>query len=122
MKELGVGVVWFPPLAELVAERGFVDVVEVEPQIFWLPSGGAERYRLDGAEMRALRDLPIPKIAHGVGSPVGSPRPPPASAVARFARDVEALDAVWASEHLSFARADGADGEFGAGFLLPPRQ
>jgi len=122
MKELGVGVVWFPPLAELVEERGFVDLIEVEPQIFWLPSGSEERYRADGAEMRALRALPIPKIAHGVGSPVGSPRPPPAAGVARFVRDVAALEAVWASEHLSFARAGGAGGEFNAGFLLPPRQ
>jgi uncharacterized protein (UPF0276 family) len=122
MKELGVGIVWFPPLAELIEERGFVDVVEVEPQIFWLPSERGERYRADGAEMRALRTLPIPKIAHGVGSPVGSPRRPLDSGVARFVRDVKALDAVWASEHLSFNRASGADGEFGAGFLLPPRQ
>jgi uncharacterized protein (UPF0276 family) len=71
--------------------------------------------------MRSLRALPIPKIAHGVGSPVGSPRRPPAPGVARFVRDVTALDAAWASEHLSFNRASGAD-EFNAGFLLPPRQ
>ncbi len=122
MKELGVGIVWFPPLAELVEERGFVDVVEVEPQIFWLPSERGELYRADGAEMRALRALPIPKIAHGVSSPVGSPRRPPAPGVVRFVRDVTALDAVWASEHLSFNRASGPDGEFNAGFLLPPRQ
>jgi len=122
MNELGVGIVWFPPLAGLVEERGFVDVIEVEPQIFWLPSDGAERYRAGGAEMRALRALPIPKIAHGVGSPVGSPRRPPAAGLARFVRDVAALDAVWASEHLSFARAGGAEGEYNAGFLLPPRQ
>ncbi len=122
MTELGVGIVWFPPLAELIEERGFVDVVEVEPQIFWLPSERGERYRADGAEMRALRALPIPKIVHGVGSPVGSPRRPPAAGVARFVRDVTALDAAWASEHLSFNRASDAGGDFTAGFLLPPRQ
>jgi uncharacterized protein (UPF0276 family) len=107
--DLGVGLVWFPPLADLIEERGFVDVVEVEPQIFWTPSDFAPRYRSDFARLQAL---PAPKIAHGVGLPVGTPRRPPAGQVERFARDVETLGAIWASEHLSFLD----------GFLLPPRQ
>jgi uncharacterized protein (UPF0276 family) len=120
--ELGVGLVYFQALAPLAEERGALDVLEVEPQVFWLPSEGPDRYRDSGAPLRWLAGLPVPKIAHGVASPIGSARPPDAAAVDRFARDLVTLQAAWASEHLSFSRARGADGPFEAGFFLPPRQ
>ena len=122
LPELGVGLVYFQVLAPLVEERGAVDLLEVEPQVFWLPSDGPDRYRDGGAPLRWLAGLPVSKIAHGVGSPIGSAAPPAVESIDRFARDIETLGASWASEHLSFNRARGESGPFEAGFLLPPRQ
>ena len=79
LPELGVGLVYFQVLAPLVEERGAVDLLEVEPQVFWLPSDGPDRYRDGGAPLRWLAGLPVSKIAHGVGSPIGSAAPPPSS-------------------------------------------
>jgi uncharacterized protein len=120
--ELGIGIVYFQALAPLVEERGAVDVLEIEPQVFWLPPAGGDVYRDGGAALGWLRDLPMPKIVHGVGFPVGTPRPPDPGAINRFVRDTAALGAIWASEHLSFNRVAGSEGPFNAGFLLPPRQ
>ena len=120
--ELGVGLVYAQSLAPLLEERDSVDLLEVEPQVFWLASDGPYRYRDSGITLRRLADLPIPKLAHGAGSPIGGSEPFNLASIDRFALDVTTLGAIWASEHLSFNRAHGDDGPFDVGFPLPPRQ
>ncbi len=111
--ELGVGLVYWPGLDPLLDE---VDLIEIEPQSYW------HEYRADDAALEMLRNIPLRKIIHGVGFPVGGsflPDPlhiPPLVGVAR------ALEAAWASEHLGFNRVNGPAGIFNTGFVLPPIQ
>ncbi|AQZ63406.1 Uncharacterized protein conserved in bacteria, NMA0228-like [[Actinomadura] parvosata subsp. kistnae] len=115
LPELGVGLVYWPEHDGLL---DLVDVVEVEPQVFWFPArapGGP--YELDARAFQRLARIPKPKLVHGVGCPVGGTvaderhlRP--------FADSVALLQAAWASEHLSFNQAGPHD----LGFLLPPVQ
>jgi uncharacterized protein (UPF0276 family) len=69
-RELGVGVVWWPSLDALCRDReGLVDVIEVEPEAYWVPTSGGRKFRsfLPGA----LEHLLQPKLLHGVGAPLG---------------------------------------------------
>ena len=120
---LGVGVVWWPPLDALCRpSEGLIDVIEAEPEAFWIPmrSGGGFRSVLGDA----LAHLPQPKLLHGVGAPVGGTCPPPDGHAAAFARDVAALRPRFVSEHLSFRlfREHRDAPAVAAGFLLPPLQ
>lgn len=121
---LGVGVAWFAGLAPLLAaEPGLVDLIEVEPQTLWLqPDPAVGEYRVDPQALASLRRLPGRKILHGIGFAVGGTLEPEASQLPPLLDMREALDCPWASEHLAFNRARGADGVFTTGFLLPPRQ
>ncbi|SEG95889.1 Uncharacterized conserved protein, UPF0276 family [Nonomuraea solani] len=115
LPELGVGLVYWPEHDGLL---DLVDVVEVEPQVFWFPARATGApYRLDVRAFERLARIPKPKLVHGVGHPVGGTvaderhlRP--------FAESIALLQAPWASEHLSFNRAGSDD----LGFLLPPVQ
>ena len=123
-RELGVSIVWWQELEPLLAAAPeLLDALEVEPQAMWVEAPGSpERYRLDDAALAQVLAHPQPKLAHGVGFPVGSARRPDRRALAPFARSIERLDAAWASEHLGVNRAEGPGGAFSTGFLLPPRQ
>ena len=120
---LGVGVVWWPPLDDLCRPgEGLVDVIEVEPEAFWVPNpdGSGFRSMLPGA----VAHLPQPKLLHGVGVPLAGPCPPPAGHAVALTREVAALQPRHVSEHLNLTRfrpAPGAEPIF-AGFMLPPRQ
>ncbi|HEX6441047.1 MAG TPA: DUF692 family protein [Stellaceae bacterium] len=120
---LGVGVVWWPPLDDLCRPgEGLVDVIEVEPEAFWVPNPGGSGFRstLPGA----VAHLPQPKLLHGVGAPLADPCPPPAGHAEALAREVAGLRPRHVSEHLNVTRfrpASKADPIF-AGFMLPPRQ
>jgi uncharacterized protein (UPF0276 family) len=122
-RDLGVGVVWWPPLDALCHHReGLVDVIEAEPEAYWVPSYNGRGFRsfLPGA----LEHLPQPKLLHGVGAPLGGTAPPPEGHAAAFADDVMALRPEHVSEHLSFTRFQAGDGNSSvfAGFMLPPLQ
>jgi uncharacterized protein len=107
----------------LQREAGLVSVLEVEPQTIWLKTGSRDDpYRPDTGALERLKALPQAKIVHGVGFPVGGSRPPDPRHLSPLLTVIRELGGEWASEHLSFNRAEGPDGEFKTGFLLPPRQ
>jgi uncharacterized protein (UPF0276 family) len=123
LPDLGVGIVYWPGLANLwrLGELP-IDVLEVEPQPFWFAPeiGGTAPFRLDERAFEHLRRQPGPKLVHGVGMPVGGTAPLDLRQLAAYVESVDALGAPWASEHLSFTRA--GDGGPDLGFLLPPVQ
>jgi uncharacterized protein (UPF0276 family) len=122
----GVGLVWWPALAPLVASgAGLVSVVEVEPQAFWelVAHGGRPHYRANEALFDQLAALPLPKLLHGVGHPLCNVAEDPVDPWPLWRQAVDRLDPPWVSEHLSFNRTTGPDGRVeSAGFLLPPPQ
>jgi len=121
---LGVGVVYWPQLlGPLELARQQLDVLEVEPQAFWLRDVSSEAgYVLDRRAFEHLRGLPHPRIVHGVGFPVGGTVPTSGPELDAFVESVCELDGVWASEHLSFNRVRGGTRVRDLGFLLPPLQ
>ena len=118
---LGVGVVWWPPLDTLCREsEGLVDVIEVEPEAFWVPEPGG--FRSFAGE--ALKHLTQPKLLHSVGAPVCGTCPAPRGHAEALAREVAELHPEYVSEHLSVTRFRPkiGDPDVFAGFMLPPAQ
>ena len=119
-----VGIVYVPSLEPLLAHPGLIDVVEIEPQAFWLEGDGdgPGRYTLYEEGWRRVRALQVPKLLHGVAFPIGGARPPAADHLPLLRRCIADLDPEWVSEHLAFNRCwkDGAPRS--TGFLLPPLQ
>src|SRR5215469_6027463 len=99
--ELGVGVVWWPALDDLCRpSEGLVDVIEAEPEAYWVRETDSSAFRsmLPGA----LAHLSLPILLHGVGAPLAGPCPPPAGHAEALARDIAALRPIHLSEHLNF--------------------
>ena len=121
---LGVGVTYVSGLYTLLESAPqLVDVLEVEPQTLWMAErAGEESYVVDEAELRRVRDLPVPKLVHGIGFPVGGTIAPARSHLPELCRTIDLLKPLWISEHLNFNRVRLADREFVTGVLLPPRQ
>ena len=125
LPELGVGLVYWPGLEPLFESGNHaLSVIEIEPQGYWFenPAQPQQPYRIDQAALERLQRIPLPKIVHGVGFPVGGTRVPDERHLAPLCETINALDAAWASEHLSFNRARNGSDEFNTGFLLPPLQ
>jgi len=114
LRDLGVGIVYIPGIEPLLQqEADLAGVLEVEPQTLWLQTGSRDDpYRPDAAVLERLTALPQAKIVHGVGFPVGGSRPPDPRHLSPLLKVSSELSAEWASEHLSFNRAEGPDGEF----------
>jgi uncharacterized protein (UPF0276 family) len=126
---LGVGMTYVAGLEQELAEvSDLLDVIEVEPQTFWLadPRSASDangpRFRIDHDALARVSALPQAKLLHSVSLPVGSVRPPDLDQVDLVAALCKELDAVWVSEHLAFNQAHGPAGPFVTGFFLPPRQ
>ncbi|MBS0559656.1 MAG: DUF692 family protein [Proteobacteria bacterium] len=119
---LGVGVVWWPPLDPLCdPAAGLVDVVEVEPEPYWLPQPGGGFRSVAAA---AVAHLPQPRLLHGVGAPLAGTCLADAAHAAAFAADARALRPAFVSAHLNlthFRPPGGGDPVF-AGVMLPPAQ
>jgi uncharacterized protein len=124
LPELGVGLVLWPALMPVLAEDdGAIGVVEIEPEFFWFETGSARApMRIDTGMVRQLAELPHHKLVHGVASPVGGSLAPDRQRLRLMREVVQALDAPWASEHLSFNAVPVAGGPVDSGFLLPPLQ
>ncbi len=102
-RALGVGIVWWPALDTLChAAEGLVDVIEAEPETFWVPAPDGMGFRSFLSD--ALAHLPQPKLLHGVGAPLGGTCLPPSGHAAVLACDVAVLRPDFVSEHLSFTR------------------
>jgi uncharacterized protein (UPF0276 family) len=119
----GVGMVLFTRELADAVDRSLLDVVEVEPQMFWTRPGGATQpVRANEAFPAHIASLGLPTLLHSVGLPVGNAVAPPAHDLERLARDAAILDPLWVSEHLSFDRAIVGGEPVWTGFLLPPPQ
>jgi len=121
--DLGVGLVWWPTLDDLCRQdEGLVDVIEAEPETFWLPKSDGRGFR--SFLSQALSHLPQPKLLHCVGAPVGGTCPPPDGHLLALAADICELCPEYVSEHLSVTRfrptPDSSPAS--AGFILPPLQ
>lgn len=128
-RRLGVGMTYVAGLeAELAEVSDLLDVIEVEPQTFWLADprlasdAAGPRFRIDHDALARVAALPQDKLLHSVSLPVGSVRPPDLEQVDRVAALCKELGAAWVSEHLAFNQAWGETGPFVTGFFLPPRQ
>jgi len=120
---LGVGIVWWPPLDALCSEgEGLVDVIEAEPEAFWVSEGDGLGFRSFVRE--ALDHLPQPKLLHGVGAPLGGTCPPARGHRETLAGDIAAVSPEYVSEHLSVTRfrPTPEHAPVPTGFMLPPVQ
>lgn len=123
LPELGVGLVYWPELEPLLKQEGLVNVIEVEPQALWYElDRPTVPYLADPEVLQRLQSLPHPKLIHSVGIPIGGSRSPVTRQLPLLQQIVKDLDAVWASEHLSFNHAAVLDRLSPTGFLLPPLQ
>lgn len=120
LPELGVGITYSSELESLLtAEPGLVQLLEIEPQTLWLRDGSsAVSYKIPDALFEHLGNLPVHKLIHGVGMPVGGVFRPDEGQLTLFDATIRRLGAPWASEHLSF----NATMEHHTGFFLPPPQ
>lgn len=124
LPELGVGIIYWPELEKLLnLDAHSIDVIEIEPQAYWFHDrSGPSYYKLDQRAFDHIQQLRQPKLVHGVGFPVGGSSPLQLGGMLPFRESIEALDASWASEHLSFNRIRSGEGVTELGFLLPPIQ
>jgi uncharacterized protein len=91
--------------------------------MFWRPTGAPDDpVRIDLDLFSQLRSLPQHKLVHSVTLPVGNSRPHDPRALDQLKRSIAAVDAAYASEHLSFNQFDAGSERLWTGFLLPPKQ
>jgi uncharacterized protein len=120
--DLGAGMVVVPDLVPLLDDLDdLLDVYEIEPQTYWLPTPDRlERWRPDVAAFDAIVERGKPLLAHGVSAPVGGAVPPDTVMVEQFARSVELLGAIAASEHLASNTVVARGRTVEVGVFLPP--
>ncbi len=119
---LGVGVVYTAGLAR-VLDLAALDVLEVEPQVYWRPTGDPTKpVCLDDAIFSRLRAMPQPKLVHSITLPIGNSRPHDPVLLECLRDSIALLDAPYASEHLSFNQFGNGPERQWTGFLLPPKQ
>ena len=128
MQPLGVGLVYFTELDLLFRENNpDLSVLELEPETFWekIHPGGQRddvTYVPNAQALAGIAALPQRKLVHSVGFPVGGSVCYGGDYVNPLAQTVAALEAPWASEHLSFNTIQSRGTIEQIGFLLPPRQ
>jgi len=115
----GVGVSWTGALDPVLQQHAeLIDWIEFEPQTTWLMASAGAPPRAPRAVLDHLQRLPGSKLVHSVAAPVGGTTRPTPQHLALLREAVRALDAPWASEHLSFNVSHGVC----TGFFMPPRQ
>jgi uncharacterized protein len=124
VRELGVGLIYWPELAPLFDADGLVDVLELEPQTLWekRETSVGPAYHVNEGLLRELAARPQAKLLHGVGQPLGGTVDDPIECLKPWALAIDALDPAWISEHLSFNRVRIGESVVNTGFLLPPKQ
>jgi uncharacterized protein len=120
--ELGIGVIYTPAIARAL-DLCLIDVIEIEPQMFWSATGDPDNpVGIDFDLFSQLRAAPQHKLVHSVTLPVGNSRPHEPRDLERLAQCVAALGPPYTSEHLSFNRFGAETGDEWTGFLLPSKQ
>jgi uncharacterized protein (UPF0276 family) len=119
----GIGITFLPALVPLLAERGSVDIVELEPQMFWGETGDPEEpYRSDGPFEAAIGALAQEASIHSVSAPIGGSGPPDPANLRGLGSTAAALGPIAVSDHLSFNVAGPPGGRYWTGAFLPPAQ
>lgn len=119
---VGVGLVCLPGMEPAVsAGQGYLDWVEIEPQVSWVPELGVDSV-LGSGPVRAARGSGLGVLVHSVGTPVGGTLPPLRDQVALLADLAAEFECPWVSEHLSILRIPGDAGPVMTGVLLAPPQ
>jgi uncharacterized protein (UPF0276 family) len=114
--------VCLPGLEDVISgARSFLEWVEIEPQVSWLP-GQEIDYILRSHPVLVAREHNLPILLHSVSAPVGGTVMPPPDQVALLAELVGELHCPWISEHLSFLRIPNGGEPTFAGVLLAPPQ
>lgn len=123
MSTPAIGITYLPALEPLLVESGLVDVVELEPQMFWAETGDPESpYRSDTAFEARIRALGQDASVHSVANPIGGSAPPDPAHLRGLAATVAKLEPVVLSDHLSFNLAGPPRSRYWAGAFLPPLQ
>jgi uncharacterized protein (UPF0276 family) len=122
MRELGVGLTFHPELEGFVHRySNLIDVIELEPQTFWLPSRTAEAFHAPRGALERIAAFPQAKLVHSIGLPAGGSRLANLKQIPLLQETITRLESPWFSEHLSFNAAGSGSELFFTGFLLPPR-
>ncbi len=107
----------------LQAGRDLIDVVEIEPETHaYMPSTGPAPFATHPEVLRRFQELPFHVLLHGVGMQAGGTLSTMSGYRDYFDGLIETLSPAWVSEHLSFNRVAGDDGNYDTAFLLPPLQ
>lgn len=128
LPDLGVGIVWLPGLESAIdAIAPAWDLLEVEPQAFWLSAKcrgvvGDDAFRLNRAAFDLLSAYRRPVLVHSVGYAVGSVEPADRRNVRALHETFSRLNPPWWSEHASLSVAGRGDAKHPLGLLLPPVQ
>ena len=118
MRDLGTGITFFWELEEYIIDNlDLIDVIEIEPQTYWIHS---DRYRIEEG-FEAINNIPCEKLVHSISLPVGNATIDEEQ-LSLLKQIVDELKPQWASEHLSFNKANNSNEEFDTGFFLPPYQ
>ncbi len=120
MSRPSIGLVCQPGLEAVVERSTALDVIEIEPQVSWLPSRGAESV-LDCGPVRVADAAGLPMLLHRAGLPVGGSAPIEIDQ-AQLVRELAThFECPWVSEHLSILRVPDAEtGNVSTGVLLAP--
>ena len=120
LPELGVGITYSPAIEPILLDfPNLVDVLEVEPQTFWVETGNkAEPFKVSTQILEHINQLPGRKLVHSIGAPVGGSVHINPVQYRLLREAIEIFDSPWISDHLSF----NSTPEFYTGFFLPPRQ
>lgn len=122
--EIGIGIIYSSGFKN-VLESNFdlIDLVEIEPQTFWLKQGPElDSFIFNEAEINYLQSINKPKLFHGVGYPVAGSLPLNTAHIPYLKKMMSRLDPVWLSEHLSFNNIKIQGDICNTNFLLPPLQ
>ena len=117
---LGVGIVYSSAIEPLLVEHPeLFDVLEFEPQTTWIETvNSSDRFVVKDEIVQHIAGLAGRKLVHSISTPVGGSVEANAAQLPLLRQTIEALQAPWASEHLSFNLTP----DFFTGFFLPPRQ
>lgn len=116
--------VYFPALDPLFrAAEDLIDVIEVEPQPYWLRLPGTPpSYKVDERFFQHLDSFRQPKLLHSIGMPVGGTVAPEPQQMPHLQATIQRLNPPWVSEHLAFIQARHQQGIYNTGYQLAPLQ